>query len=329
MGNGITQKIAIIVNGDTDLKTSSDNLSNVNLAIKRYQQDGFNQIYVVSTQAHRIPQDSSIHYTNIHDGQQALDNLLKGLKEKTDDDDVLSIYTTGHGDIHNGRSCIDIPKSCYPIPRLLHQIDQLQYGYRTIFMDQCYSGQEAYRFVNPKTTLLAVGSPGETVSCQLFTPKFFSDLVPDINRDGIISMRERFEYAIQGYDVSTVLFYSPGLPTDLAGRQDQVAPFLPQTNKVDNAKALDESLRQLKPGHLALVNFSSEDCAPCREYKPHFEKLATQYKGNFLMVRAENKHLSQPDWLKYGITTVPAVAFIDWQGNIFPVEDRNNPIASL
>ena len=321
MGDGITKRVAVIINGDPEKR----HLGNVERAIARFQKDGFDEVHVVSTKA---PSSSTL-FTDISNGQQALNTVLDGLRSKLDDDDVLSVYITGHGDLRNGSACVVTPNHCISLLGLAQKLDAIPHGYRTLFMDQCFSGQEAHRFVSPKTTLLAIGSPGETVSCQLFTPEFFSDNVPDFNNDGIISMRERYEHAVGRYDASTALFYSAGLATDLAGHKARKAPFRKETTKVSNKGELAATLRGLKPGQLALVNFSADWCKACKPYEPVFDKLAEQLNGKYLMIQAKGVGGSDEDWQTYGISELPTVAFIDWQGNVFPVEDRNNPEASL
>jgi len=323
MGDGIQKKYALIVNGDTETR----HLGNVDRAVKALRREGTYEISVASTKAPGTPVE---HFEKFDD--QGLEQLLSGMSKKMDDDDLLVVYFTGHGGAgEKGDGCVQTSSQCVSLTELSRRLKTLPYGNRILVMDNCFSGSGFSLFADAKTTVVSQGSPGETVSCQLFSPFFWGDSVPDADHDGKISIQERFQHAVaMGQTNSLLQYYSPhpiGLSGDIASRPFKTSDGKPV--EVRNGGELATQLKRLKPGQVALVDFGADWCIPCKKYQPTFEKLSKQYDGKFLMIHAKGVQGSEEDWAKYGIKQFPTVAFIDWNGKVVPVQNPDNPEATL
>lgn len=323
MGDGIQKKYALIVNGDTEAR----HLGNVDRAVKALRAEGAYDISVASPKA---PGGAVEHFEAPN--REGLEKLLSGMKAQMDDDDLLVVYFTGHGDSGaKGEGCVALPAECLSLNSLSTDLKKLSYGKRILVMDNCYSGSGFNLFTDAKTTVVSQGSPGEKVSCQLFSPFFWSDQVPDADQDGKISVQERFQHAVlKGQSESLLQFYSPE-PLSFSGGVG-ARPFKTADGKpveVASGKELKAQLARLKPGQVALVSFSADWCVPCKSYQPHFEKIAKQDGGHVLMIHAEGRGGSEEDWAEYGVSSFPTVAFVDWNGKIGKIADRMDPMASL
>ncbi len=323
MGDGIQKKYALIVNGDTEAR----HLGNVDRAVKALRTEGSYDISVASPKA---PGGAVEHFEA--PSREVLEKLLSGMKAQMDDDDLLVVYFTGHGDSGaKGEGCVALPTECLSLSSLSADLKKLSYGKRILVMDNCYSGSGFNLFTDTKTTVVSQGSPGEKVSCQLFSPFFWSDQVPDADQDGKISVQERFQHAVlKGQSESLLQFYSPE-PLSFSGGV-AARPFRTADGKpveVKNGKELKAQLARLKPGQVALVAFSADWCVPCKSYQPHFEKIAHQDGGRVLMIHAEGRDGSEEDWAEFGVTSFPTVSFVDWNGKVGKVADRMDPMASL
>lgn len=322
MGDGIQKKFALIINGDTEAR----HLVNVDRAIKALRaEDPSFQVAVVSP---KQPTESVNHYQPAN--QAALKKLIAGLK--ADDDDLFVLYVTGHGG--KGKQvegCAELADKCYALGDLQQALAHLQYGRRIVVMDTCKSGGGLGAFANPRSIVVTVGSKGQNVRCQEFSPHFWGDQVPDRDGDGIITVGERYAHALQaGKPTSLPQFYEAQAPLSLSGKVAKKLPFKPEVVEVNDLKGLKGQLKQLEPDQRALVMFSADWCEVCKKYAPKFKELARQFGGRFLMIRAEGKNGTEEEWKKeFGITSVPFVAFIDSQGQFTPVANQDDPLASL
>lgn len=321
MGDGLVKRYAVILNGDTEPRHQD----NVEHAIRALRREGSYDISVAST---KLPKERVDGYVEADAGK--LHDLISGLKKRMDDDDQLVVYVTGHGR-SEGEGCVGLPKTCLPFQALQEEIDELPYGKRIVVMDNCFSGNGLRLFANSSTSVVTQGSPGETVSCQTFSPYFWSDSIPDSDGDKKISLQERYDFALnEGKTDSLTQFFSPQ-PIGFSG-EIALRPFATPNGApivVNNGAQLDEQLKKLKPGQLALVDFGADWCVPCEAFRPTFEKISREIDGRFLMIRAQGLAGSEDDWERYGIRRFPTVAFIDANGKVTPVSDNADPLDSM
>ena len=326
MGDGNIRRFALIINGDPK---EARHLQNVEAAIAGLKQEGE---FIIGVASPHQPKGATDLYQA--PSAEGIENIVKAFREKgMDDDDRLVVYVTGHGGSKTDGACAKLPGDCYSFQTLKNLLDQLPYGSRFVYADTCQSGSAISQFFNEKTQALSIGSAGEDVACQTISRHFWSPKVPDANADGIVSIEERFQYAIaqnDGEERTLNQFYNPGLPVSLSGASVKKGDFPEEVVTVHSGKELDAQLAKLKPGQLALVTFSADWCGPCKRYAKTFDELANTYQGRFLMIRAEGVDGSEKDWHNYlSIKELPAVAFVDFRKIASPVEDKKSPIDSL
>ncbi len=318
MGDGIQRRFALIINGDTEVR----HLRNVDRAVAALRAEGRYEISVASTQT---PAQGVEHYLPAN--AENLQQLIQGIH--SDDDDLIVVYVTGHGgpgDHQEG--CVSLSSGCYSYQDLSERLDNLSYGRRVVVTDTCFSGGNVPLFANPRSTVVTQGSAGELVGCQSFAPYFWSRTAPDSNRDGVRTIRERFNHALQrGRTNTEAQFYEPSEEVGLSGHVASRGRFQTRVVHVSNPRGLQAQLRQLRPGEFALVDFAAPWCRPCRMYRPTFDGFARNWHGRFLMIRAEGGRNDGFElWAPYNIHQLPTVAFMDRNGRMTRVHDRYHPM---
>lgn len=320
MTDGIQKKYAIIINGDD----ADRHLANVDRAVASLKSAGDYQINVVSP---THPKETDVNY--LPATAQALDQVVEGLGSM-DDDDLLVVYVTGHGDEgEHSEGSIVLSDGPFSLEKLGTNLNQLSYGRRLLFMDQCYGANGIDQFANPKTSILTAGSKGEAVQCSRFSSSFWNLNIPDTYNDGVITIQERYDYAA----VQDPLFASVSQylnPTDeisLSG-QSVDGQWPKEVKEVSSRSELEAETSQLRHGQLALVTFSADWCGACHAFAPKFEQLAEKYNGRYQMLRLEGHKGSEKEWSRYyQLEGLPSVAFIDSDGKVtnVPLELRSDP----
>ena len=242
---------------------------------------------------------------------------------------------------------------CLAYKKIVAEFDKLPKVHRIIYADACQSGSPLSFFADERTKFLSIGGIGQNVACQTYSPLFLT--APDTNEDGIVTLGERMQYARQQGNLETQLqYYSTEEDSNLIGETASQSPFVPLIAQIRNKslpkevsadvgltgnadypvievhslEAFEWFRKQLKDEQLALVTFSAYWCGPCHEYAPIFEKLAQDYRGQFLMLRVKELEGNQLDFSPYKVTGIPNVSFVDAK-RVVQVDDRLQPRNSL
>lgn len=301
------RKVAVVVNGDAEPR----HLENVRQSVGVLQRQGYDVHVLNRERPDGIPADRFFPPT-----QAGLKALRERLEGQGGQDTDLVIYTTGHGDLQEGGGALCLADGC-DAEGVSGALDAIRYGKRTVIMDQCYSGNWGKRFLNdPKTLFISGGSESETTCCQEIAPRFWSDEVPDANRDGVISWQERYAHTVTDRELSSTPQYLPSAGYRLEGR----APFRGAVVEVADEAELAANLRALKAGQYAIITFSAEWCGPCKEYRPEFDRMAAEGGGQHLWLRTENGELAAA----WGVEAFPTVVIVDATGRrlVLEPEDR-------
>lgn len=313
---------AFVILGDTE----SHHLKNVDRAVETLAGEADFEITVVSPE----PPKTNVDLRYLQASAEVLANLSAG--EQRGENNHVVFYVTGHGqETEEGGSCIRMPDGCYPYTSLKTALDKIPYKTRVAVMDTCYAGNSVALFAEPKSSVVSAGSPGEQVSCKQVSPPFWSKEIPDSDKDGVITVGERFSYVMQRYPamISMAQYYAVS-EMSLAGIRPQKKPFATMPLTVHNGKELRARLEQLEPHQQALVMFSADWCGPCKRYRPAFDRLAKTLEGAFLMTVAEGVDGSESDWAAFGVKrNFPTVAFVNWRTIMTPVIDPYHPLDSL
>lgn len=301
-------KIAIIINQDSEAR----HLSNVENSLTALEKQGY-ETHVFSTQKPGTKPD------HLHVGvdKAELHQKIADLKSRVTANDEVLVYTTGHGgNIEEAPTLCDSNQDCSDdsIFTLLHFANAKQ---NIIVMDQCYSGGLAKLFSqSPNTLFVSAGTGKEIVVCQNFSPNFWSESVTDFNRDGLISWRERYQFALQSDTMASTPQFLHSAGFDDIGKAD----FPAQTLEVSTKEEMDKQLSSLKPGQYAFVTFSATWCGPCKEYKPLFDKFAQESNGQYLFIRTENEDLAR----EHGAKHFPTIKLFSGPTHSMEIKDREN-----
>lgn len=293
------RKIAIINNGDTEKR----HLNNVEHSLAVLEKHDY-ETFVISP---RVPKHAHDHYVPAN--TSAAMKLVASIK--SDDNDEVVLYTTGHGDQDgaHGRVCHGL--DC-DTGALMKAYAKMRAGKRVVIMDQCFSGNELQRYMQHANTLfIAAGSRGENTCCQLFAPPFWSNEAPDPGGDGV-SWLDRFAFAAAAFPgrSATPQFVPLGgyLPNDKPHYNDSVL-------HVHDEDALYEQLHSARLGTKTFLYFDLPGCGACTDYSPQYEKQAKDAQGHHLFMRTRNTALAE----RFGVTSFPTVVSFDAHHNAIAI----------
>lgn len=272
------RKIAVVVNFD---RWDSKHLENAQRACDRLTENGY-AVYLINPEEYQNKGQVSDQVRYYQATANSLRTVLQGLKDPAnlDANDDFLFYSTGHGgQKRNGSLGISIGKGLFSDKELLSLLSPLQYGQRTLLMDQCFSGTWGKFFAGDSKTLFKGLSPSRlTTHCDPFQSYFWAEeALADLDRNGVATFAERMRYAIEqsgdlAYEQS-VFFSGIDYVDDGFGSSGKTDPREPiQTvTKVDE---LDSALHEVPMEEYVLVAFTAPAwCDPCREMEEIYPKL--------------------------------------------------------
>lgn len=281
----INKKYAIIINGDTEPR----HLANAELAAKRLKELGYD-LYVANPLHPTTSVDQYVTATLPN-----LQALVQGLKGKINKGDDLVIFTTGHGGLVQGDPTLALEDGEFGIP-VASLLDIQNEGQRTVIMDQCFGGNWKKFFVDdPKTLFITTGAKDELVSCQQFTPFFWSEEVKDLNKDGVINFQERYDFALSQEQLTT----QPQYLLSAGYTSEGIPPFSNEWVDVQNSVELENQLKKLGHGQYAILSFQTRD-----------EKIAKEANGQYLLLHTQSQTLAD----SYHVVKFPAAMILDNYG---------------
>ena len=86
----------------------------------------------------------------------------------------------------------------------------------------------------------------------------------------------------------------------------QPAPDTSQWIRVATRKTWQQDVFERSRQHPIVVDFWADWCQPCRLLAPILEKLAIEYDGAFLLVKANTEQLPEAA-AQFGVQSIPAV----------------------
>ncbi|MBI4441394.1 caspase family protein [Candidatus Woesearchaeota archaeon] len=186
------RKYAVIINGDS----SALHRGNVHEAYASLQALGFSdqETYILSTEPLR-KNGITAHATAAN-----IPLVLNHLEKRVDANDLLVLYTTGHGVLMRKETGLVLEDAIIAhkgIKKLVGKVKAQDY---VCVSDQCYSGGLAKELSTLRGNVVAYASTDESHStlCQSFARPFwesFRNGKADVNKDKKTTLDEAFEYA--------------------------------------------------------------------------------------------------------------------------------------
>ena len=142
LSNEKRDKYAILISGDSDPKYEQ----NLFLAYKTFMNNGFKQknIYVLGSSG----KYSSMYPVDSPASKKSIKTLFEYLSKKVDSEDLIFVYTTGHGDISkfNGKNEATLTFSDqenFSAQEFIDNLKKINPKEGILFSDQCYGGSFA------------------------------------------------------------------------------------------------------------------------------------------------------------------------------------------
>ncbi len=353
-GDGTQRKFALVINGDVQSDSRESHENNVNRALHLLSKTGFVELYLaVPTNYIPLPNRSIIHRDKAT--RDGIDRLIDMLSQRLDDEDELVVYMTGHGgestnsqNRHEAGIAL-LSHEMYAFSDLAERLRSVRYGHRTIMIDTCMAGGGISHFAddNHKTTGITLGAVGENVFCQRLSPFFWESdesKIADLNHDGKIDLNERFSYML---DQAAALKGLKTHPQILPAQQSYTlsgeavaAPFAAEVTELEQPERLDGMLAELRPGQLAVVEYSTDWCGVCigsmrngvrvNGYDARFNELAKQAAGQFLFIRLKGKNGSEERWpVRHRVRGYPTVRLFNHLGQQVEVRKVDSPLSDV
>lgn len=310
MGDGIRNVHALIINGDR----AEHHVRNVDRAVSAIRADyasGAATTYLPLRQCHittatqNAPADVD---ARIGTTLQDITDGINAIAKRSDDDDHLVVYFTGHGDTGGNGACISTPDGCHSYKALAELINAIPAGSRSILSDTCFGGELLTPFQSPHTEIFSLGSPGETVFCQEASERLWSTTPEvDANSDGVRTLRERIHHAIKGYPFSSHSQHAtPEVSRSLSGSTHTKAHRATQAHTVQELGSLIINLT--RQGKKVVVMYSADWCPPCKHFTPKFHARAGEHSDpNTVWILAKDVKGSAKGWNSFGVTGYPTV----------------------
>jgi len=193
------RKYAIVINGDT----SKLHQGNVTEAYESLRELGFKDenIFLLTS---NYPREDDSKSVTAKATEANLRRVFDYLDDAVDNNDLILVYTTGHGGTKEGQSTLALADEEISASDLRDLIGSAKAGDYVLVADQCYSGGIAKSVSELAGRVASFSSTDSEHStyCESFARPFwksFRNGEADVNGDGTTSLDEAFGYAARNH----------------------------------------------------------------------------------------------------------------------------------
>lgn len=193
--HGQRKKYAVVINGDSS-PLHQGNVAEAYQSLK-YLKFVDEDIFLLTSNKLRTDDGMSI---TCDATESNLRSVFDYLERVVDDNDLILIYTTGHGGRNQGRSTLTLADNKIFVSKLMAMAAKIKARDYVIFSDQCYSG-DINNFLSGLKGSVASFSSIDTenkTDCKSFSRPFWRSFrtgEADVNSDRTTTLDEAFHYA--------------------------------------------------------------------------------------------------------------------------------------
>jgi hypothetical protein len=189
------EKFALLINGD---HYSHRHEANISRALNRLKSIDYDENNIISLTG-EDPRNNKAPTHNYKSGTStSLEQAVSYLRENVDNNDILLVYTTGHGNQANGKSYLCLDDKDVSAKEIAKALNKIPFGKLIFVADQCYSGGLVDKIDDLKRNIVAMSDTDEehTTHCQPFAIGFWEAVGNnqyDANGDGKVDVREAYD----------------------------------------------------------------------------------------------------------------------------------------
>ncbi len=188
--NGKPDKYGVIISGSSEERhKENSSLAYQILLENRFQREN---VYILDDKGDK----TAFYPVDDIASKEAVKKLFSHLEKKVDSEDLLFVYTTGHGD---ETFKLALPGENLSEKEMEEYLSNIHPKAGVLIFDQCYGGNFAKRTGKKEYIGISASEVGKMSKLNTFPQAFFNSLrednKSDIDNDGKVSVKEAFNYA--------------------------------------------------------------------------------------------------------------------------------------
>jgi len=186
--NGKPDKYGVIISGSSEERHKE----NSSLAYQILLENGFQRenVYLLDNKGNK----TSLYPVDDISSKEAVKKLFSHLEKKVDSEDLLFVYTTGHGD---NTFKLALPGENLSEKEMEEYLSNIHPKTGILIFDQCSGGNFAKRTGKGRYIGISASEGDKNSKSNTFPQEFFRSYnnKSDINNDGKVSVEEAFNHA--------------------------------------------------------------------------------------------------------------------------------------
>ena len=185
---------ALLINGDY---RSFHHEANISRALGKLRDIGYDKNNIICLAGEDTRENKLSNHNHKPATAESLEEAVSYLQEHVDDNDILLVYTTGHGARKDDESYLQLGDAAISAEEFAKALNKIDFGRLILVADQCYSGGFVDKIEDLEGNIVAMSDTDETHTtyCQPFAIGFWSAIGNDqygTNWDGSVSVAEAY-----------------------------------------------------------------------------------------------------------------------------------------
>lgn len=202
--NEVTE-YALLINGDhkkPDRKDSTElHEKNISLGFSKLREIGYLEKNIITLSSKDPREDKEVKHNYSTASMAALNSAVSYLRNHMDENDILLVYTTGHGHRQNEEIHLELLDKCVESEYFAQRLRRITFGKLIYVGDQCYSGGFVKSLNLDGRNVIAASSTDSNnkTLCKPFARGFWDAVgnpLYDIDQDGHTDVQEAYKAGI-------------------------------------------------------------------------------------------------------------------------------------